>query len=198
MNASPNSKNNLPANDAWRILLEANPPAWVLRHSAAVARLAVAMARLARQQGHPIDIEIVHAGAILHDVGRSITQDVRHASLGADLLREHHNIEANLTAIVERHTGGGIDAQEARKLGLPERNYIPHTLEEKLVCHADNLYAGDKRVTMEHQREKYLARDLASAWTRIEALHTEITAILGIDPQEVEPAQDIAEPELPA
>ena len=166
--------------DAWQALAAAAPPPWVLRHSRFVEALAVAMCDCAERQGLRVDRAVVQQAALLHDIGRSRTQDVRHASVGADLLRAGGWPEAVVLA-VERHTGAGIDAQEAAALGLPVKDYTPRTLEEKLVAHADNLYTGDKRLTLAALRAKYEAKGLPRAWVKIEALHRELTVTLGTD-----------------
>ena len=51
--------------------------------------------------------------------------------------------------ICERHTGSGITAAEVRAqaLPIPVRDYLPETLEEKLVCLADKFFSksGDMK-----------------------------------------------------
>jgi uncharacterized protein len=44
--------------------------------------------------------------------------------------------------IIERHIGAGITAPEAVRLGLPQKDYLPLTTEEKIVSYADNLISG--------------------------------------------------------
>jgi uncharacterized protein len=51
-----------------------------------------------------------------------------------------------LTNIIERHIGAGITASEAVRLGLPEKDYLPVTTEEKIVSYADNLVSGTRRM----------------------------------------------------
>ncbi len=80
-------------------------------------------------------------GAMLHDIGRSRTHDIRHAQCGADLVREM-GLGEDLARIVECHTGAGLTADECTLLGLSPRDCIPATTEEKIVTHADNLIAG--------------------------------------------------------
>ena len=45
--------------------------------------------------------------------------------------------------ICERHTGSGITAEEVRKeqLPIPERDFLPETPEEILICLADKFYS---------------------------------------------------------
>lgn len=164
----------------------AQPPEWVLKHCLCVEALALAMCDCAERQGLPIDRSVVGQGALLHDVGRSITQDVRHAYLGANLLRKQGWPEP-ITLAVERHTGAGIDTADAALLGLPVRDYTPRTLEEKIVAHADNLYSGEKRLSLAAVQAKYEAKALPKAWAKIAALHSELTATLGTDLERLEP-----------
>lgn len=94
-----------------------------------------------------IDFSRVERGAMLHDIGRSRTHDIRHAQCGADLVREM-GLGEEIARIVECHTGAGLSADECTLLGLFPRDCMPKTTEEKIVTHADNLIAGKKRVTI--------------------------------------------------
>ena len=123
-------------------LAAAKPPPWVVAHCRAVSRLAMAMCDAAEKAGLIADRTLVESGALLHDIGRSLVQDVHHASEGARLLRRD-GVDEEIVRVVERHTGGGIDAAEAKALGLPVKDYTPRSLEERIVCHADNLFSGE-------------------------------------------------------
>lgn len=179
---------------AWRRLEAAKPPAWVLGHCRCVEALAAAMCDCAERQGLAVDRQVVQQGALLHDIGRSVTQDVRHASVGADLLRQDGASagasawDPRVVLCVERHTGAGIDATEAKALGLPVRDYTPKALEEKIVAHADNLYSGDKRITLDDLEAKYTAKKLPKAWSKIRDLHEELEDLLEVDLEALEPA----------
>jgi uncharacterized protein len=94
-----------------------------------------------------VNFHLVEQGAMLHDIGRSRTHDIRHAQCGADLLRER-GLGEDLARIVECHTGAGLTADECTLLGLSPRNCMPVTTEEKIITHSDNLIAGKKRVTI--------------------------------------------------
>ncbi|MEA3143617.1 MAG: tRNA (cytidine56-2-O)-methyltransferase [Thermoplasmata archaeon] len=174
---------------AWRRLLEARPPAWVPGHCRCVEALALAMCACAERQGLAVDRAVVSAGALLHDLGRSVTQDVRHASVGADLLRADGKDawDPRVVLCVERHTGAGIDAQEAKALALPVKDYTPRSLEERIVCHADNLYSGEKRLSLGDALAKYEAKGLAAAGRKIAALHEALEGELGTGLDTLEP-----------
>src|SRR5512137_1556105 len=123
------------------LLQDAGCSTKVIAHCLAVRDCARAYAALNRE----IDIHVVEQGAMLHDIGRSRTHDIRHAQCGADLVRSM-GLGEDLARIVECHTGAGLTADECTLLGLSPRDCIPVTMEEKIVTHADNLIAGKKRV----------------------------------------------------
>lgn len=88
-----------------------------------------------------IDIELVYTGGLLHDIGRSRTHGTFHAVEGARIALEN-GLDEKIVNIIERHIGAGIPEDEAVALGLPAKDYMPLTLEEKIVAHADNLVSG--------------------------------------------------------
>jgi uncharacterized protein len=73
---------------------------------------------------------------------------VDHAARGAEIAREM-GLPEKLVHIIERHVGAGIPKDEAQELGLPQSNYIPQTLEEKIVAYADKLLSGRQEVGIE-------------------------------------------------
>jgi len=95
--------------------------------------------------------KLVLAGALLHDVGRAISHGMDHAIEGAKMLR-NDGFDERIVRIVERHIGAGLTAEEAKSFGLPAKDYIPETLEEKIVALADNLVSDRKILT----KEEYL------------------------------------------
>jgi uncharacterized protein len=116
----------------------------VIAHCRAVTECALSYARL----NPSVDIDLVECGAMLHDIGRGVTHSIGHAQAGADLLRSM-GFPEEVARIVECHTGAGLTADECTELGLAHRDCMPHTLEEKIVTHADNLIAGTRRMTIE-------------------------------------------------
>ena len=174
--------------EAWQRLIAAQPPAWVLRHCLAVEALAVAMALRARAQGLDVDVDVVARGALLHDIGRSVTQDLHHAHVGAELLRNPPPWPDAVVRVVETHTGAGITPDEAAVAGLPVGDYVPRSLAQRIVAHADNLYAGDKRQSLQAVLAKYDAQGLQAAGRRIARLHAALGQELACDLDTLEPA----------
>jgi len=173
---------SLPAR-AWSRLRAAQANDWLERHARAVAGLTLAFCDAAERQGLEPDRDVAVAAAILHDLGRTQVQDVRHASVGSRLLRDDgpQAWDARVVLAVDRHTGAGIDAAEAAALGLPVRDYTPKSLEERLVAHADNLAPDGRFLPAPELRAKYEAKGLGAAWARIERLHGSLCRELGAD-----------------
>ena len=108
----------------------------VIEHVCTVHSIAMEMARLSSA-----DLELVSAGALLHDLGRCRQHDIRHVSEGARIARDRA-LPESLVRVIERHVAAGLTEEEAKEFGLPPGVYMPETLEEKIVCHADNLVKG--------------------------------------------------------
>jgi uncharacterized protein len=124
----------------------------VIEHCKEVASLAVEIANKAKAAGHNVNPELVEVGALLHDFGRCKTHKIAHAVEGYRLARIE-GIEPEISEIIKRHIGAGISNEEARSLGLPEDDYFPRSLEEKIVAHADNLVKGTSRITVAERTE---------------------------------------------
>ena len=125
-------------------LREAGCSEKVVAHCRAVCDVALEYA----QRNPLVGVDLVRAGAMLHDIGRGASHTILHAQQGADHLREI-GVSEEVARIVECHTGAGLTADECTMLGLSPRDCLPQTTEEKIVCHADNLIEGKKRVNIE-------------------------------------------------
>jgi len=147
----------------------------VIRHCKAVRNVAIKIAKKAKA-----DVNLVEAGALLHDIGRSKTHDIRHAIEGVKIAKEL-GLPDVIINIIRRHVGAGIDSDEAKQLGLPEKDYIPETLEEKIVCHADSLIDNNKKQKIEKAIEKALSEGHKEYARRLVTLHKELSNICGID-----------------
>ena len=98
------------------------------------------------------DLEFIEAAAILHDIGIFLTNTPRfdcfgerpyicHGILGSELLKE--NGHSGLALVCERHVGVGISIEDIRRhhLPLPERDMIPVSIEEQIICYADKFFS---------------------------------------------------------
>jgi len=154
----------------------------VVMHCLAVSLYTYEVGSKLKSRGHNIDLDLAVYGALLHDIGRSRTHGIKHGVEGGKIVREY-NLGEKLALIVERHIGGGIPKEEAVKLGLPPKDYIPITLEEKLVAHCDNLISGTRRVDINFVVEKFKRRlrcDINHpVILRIVRLNDEINQLLG-------------------
>lgn len=122
----------------------------LLTHSRAVADRALLIA-----DRHPelqLDRTFLEEAAMLHDIGVCRTDAagikcfgtepyIRHGVIGAEMLRaEGYPRHAR---VCERHTGAGITrkAIEERSLPLPQRDFLPETMEEQVICYADKFFS---------------------------------------------------------
>ena len=125
----------------------------LLLHSRQVADKSLASCRK-----HPelhLDEAFVEEAAMLHDIGirwchaPSICCEgeehyIRHGLIGGKLLRqEGFPVHAQ---VCERHTGTGLTKEQIvrQQLPLPPQDFIPVTLEEKLICYADKFFSKSK------------------------------------------------------
>lgn len=166
--------------EALKILRRMGCPPHVAAHCERVADIAVELALKALDMCFPVDLRLIEAGALLHDIGRSVTHGVSHGVIGAKIVRSL-GLDEDVARIVERHVGAGIPAEEAAELGLPNGDYMPSTLEEKIVCYADKLARGSQRMGYKEALEEFiriLGRD-HPAVERFKKLHREILTLIG-------------------
>ena len=138
------STSSLRSSDALRLLSSEGCDARLISHVKAVSKLAKQIAEKIKSKGIPIDVDFVEVAALLHDIGRSKTHGIRHGVEGAAIMRAK-GFEA-YARVCERHIGAGLTKEEAKGLGLPEGDYLPETLEEKVVTYADKLIEGESVV----------------------------------------------------
>jgi len=63
----------------------------------------------------------------------------------------------------ERHTGAGITADDVRtqSLPIPERDYLPETIEEKLICVADKFFSKKPSKLWDEKPVEKISKSLA-------------------------------------
>jgi uncharacterized protein (TIGR00295 family) len=147
-------------------------------HCQACARISKLLSERAIRQGHPVDEEAVVAGALLHDIGRSQTQTVEHGYVGANIL-EKEGVDPAVVEIVRRHVGAGISPEEAAALGFPPGDYIPRTLEQKIVGFADKMLDGDRARPFEEEAKRFVKK--GHDVQRLRRLKEDVDAAVGGD-----------------
>ena len=126
-----------------------------LRHILLVHSRAVADKALAIADRHPefsLDHQFIEEAAMLHDIGivRCNAPGIQcfgtepyicHGRIGADMLRAEGFPQH--ARVCERHTGAGITRSQiiAQQLPLPQQDFLPETMEEKIICYADKFFS---------------------------------------------------------
>ena len=107
------------------------------------------------------DPVVLEQAAMLHDIGICMTDApgiycrgqhpyLLHGRLGAEMMRREAALRPADAAlceavarVCERHTGTGLTAANIREqhLPLPERDFLPETIEEQIICYADKFYS---------------------------------------------------------
>ncbi|MGE5187485.1 MAG: HDIG domain-containing metalloprotein [Betaproteobacteria bacterium] len=166
---------------AIQILKDAKCRPQVINHCIAVTDYALNLACKLQQKGHTIDLPLVEAGGLLHDLGRAKTHTVDHAVRGGQMA-EILGLPEGVSRIIKRHVGAGITEEEAQVLGWPRDTYMPQTLEEKIVCYADKRVDQGGVVPIENEISRLLKEGRMAAAERVRRLHVEITNLLGNSP----------------
>ena len=98
------------------------------------------------------DLKFIETAAMLHDIGIFLTDTpqfgcfgkhpyICHGILGSELLKQKGH--SRLALVCERHVGAGISIEDIRRhsLPLPERDMVPISIEEQIICYADKFFS---------------------------------------------------------
>jgi molybdenum cofactor cytidylyltransferase len=116
-----------------------------LVHGRLVGRTAIALADALNRRGYRLDLDLLYGGALLHDVAKG---QLRHEVRGAEMLSALGLGE--IAAIVAAH----------RDLGPPISGRLT---EREIVCLADKLISGRRRVRIDEAFAEKLARSAPDA-----------------------------------
>jgi len=107
----------------------------LVRHSIAVKDFAFALGLKLRERGHDVNLDLIKASALLHDIYK-LEADVCHCIEGGQFLREKgfHPV----ADVIEKHCLNNI--------GNPD--LIPKTTEEKLLLYSDLRNGANGTVTL--------------------------------------------------
>lgn len=198
--------------ECFGLLKEYHVPSRIVRHSLAVAKLAVFLAERLNEKGIAIDIDLVERACLLHDLARvrdfrecdygNLKQTVTdqdkakwrqirtrykascHEDVAYDLLKEKYPA---IASTIKKHRYEAVLDEKDR----------PSTWEEKLVYYADKRVKHDRIVTLKerledaHHRNAHLRQtqsqnkiDTAKVDRLIFELEQEIFTEIGLDPIE--------------
>jgi uncharacterized protein len=154
----------------------------VIQHSIAVSRTSLEIANKMHKNGVNVDINLVEAGALLHDIGRSRAHGIAHGRVGAELLRELGYPDA-LARIAESHVLCGVLTYKAGdESNTKEKSRTPMTVEEKIVCYADKITLENKRTTLRERYDRWFRKygknsTLTRAFYRSKEIETELDSL---------------------
>ncbi|MBD3238449.1 MAG: HDIG domain-containing protein [Candidatus Moranbacteria bacterium] len=145
-------------------------------HSILVANLALS---IAKEKYPEADQEFIHQAALLHDIGFNLpdipnNQDrflplikkqnfyLGHGYWGSKIL-----IQENLpkhAQVAANHIGVGLKKQEIQKHSwpLPKQNFLPSTLEQKIISYADLFYSKKPGRLFEKETQTDILKQIRS------------------------------------
>lgn len=101
-----------------------------------------------------VNKELITVGALLHDIGvyKIYSQDkkddniyITHGIEGYKILKDE-KLDESICRFAKYHTGVGITKEDIinNNLPLPLADYLPETIEEKIVAYADKFHSKSK------------------------------------------------------
>jgi len=117
------------------------------------------------------DLDFIKEAAMLHDIGILFTKTpelgctgehpyISHGHLGRDILeKEGFTMHA---LVCERHIGVGISVEDIRchRLPIPERDMLPVSIEEQIICYADKFFSKNGGLAAEEKSVEDIIRNL--------------------------------------
>ena len=153
----------------------------IIQHCNAVAKVSRILAE-AMVKGVSVNVKAVLAGALLHDIGRTKVQTVRHGYEGYRILKES-GVDDLVSEIVKRHVGAGLSREEAKSVGLPPGDYTPMTVEEQIVCFADKMVDVTEVRPFAEEVRRFVRK--GHDVDRLQNLKLGLQRLLGEDPEAV-------------
>jgi len=207
-------RSNLPTRrQCFSIIKEYNVPAHILKHSLAVAKLAVFLAERLKEKGADVDIDLVDRACLLHDIVRVC--DFKELDYDRFEYAITEQDKAKWKQIREKYRGIGhedaayeilrgkypvlaLTIKKHRYMAMLDEKTRPSTWEEKLVYYADMRVMHDKIVPLKtrlregHKRNAHLHGSKAQSKINtakvdplIYRLEEEIFDRAGLNPLEV-------------
>ena len=173
-----------PSNATCRRLLAAHDvPTHIRRHSAQVARVARDIAEALHGQGEALDVGLVEAAALLHDIAKApcIASHLDHAAEGGRVLREL-GLDA-VAAIVERHVHLGDWNPRGPVTGAELVNYADKRV---LYVRVVSLPERFRDLIVRYSKGRTdIEERIRRNWATMEAVEAKIFGRLPIGPADV-------------
>lgn len=195
------------------LLKDCHVPVHIIKHSKAVAKLGVFLARRIAEQDFPVNVDLVERACLLHDIFRVCEFPLEDFSRFEQKVTEED--KAKWRTLKEQH--GGVRHEDAacaylkdaypilaqtirkhRYTAIVSKDDMPRTWEEKLVYYADKRAMHDKIVPLRERLAEAHARnavkrkaagidpaEVARIDAAIVAMETEIFDLIGLDPDAV-------------
>jgi uncharacterized protein (TIGR00295 family) len=154
----------------------------VYRHSKKVQEIALRIGKKIKGA----DIGFIKIASLLHDIGRFECppgkKTICHGIKGGEILKKE-GFDHRFIRVCERHLGSGISAVDIKvqKLDIPLRDYLPETIEEKIITYADNLVFGDREGSDKEVFKRYREEIGLSAEEQAKKLRDSVVDL--IDPK---------------
>jgi len=149
----------------------------VIAHSKKVQEVALEYANAIEG----VDIDFIRTAAILHDIGRfrcpPWRNSVLHGVEGGKILRKEGL--PKYARVAERHLGAGITTQDITQQGLnlPKKDFVPKTVEEKIITISDKLVKMGKRISIASVCKSFKKDVNPQSAGRIIALYREVEGL---------------------
>ena len=117
------------------------------------------------------DLDFIKEAAMLHDIGIFFTRTpelgctgehpyVSHGYLGRDILEKE--VFKKHALVCERHLGVGISVEDIRchRLPIPERDMLPVSIEEQIICYADKFFSKNGTLAIKEKSVEDIIRNL--------------------------------------
>lgn len=158
--------NQIPSDDAiFALMSDLGLPEGIKKHCIVVKEIALGIVKQIKEKNPQTDIDtdVVEAGALLHDIGRTRTHGVDHGYRGYILMRDA-NIDERVARCALVHVLGGFDKEDIKhEFPADARDEIkislmPKSIEEKIVCLADKNAEGSMQVTTKKRFSRWFKK----------------------------------------
>jgi len=166
-----------------RLLARHEVPDHIRLHSGQVARVARHVAAALRQRGEPVDIALVEAAALLHDIAKApcIASRLDHAAEGGRVLREL-GLPA-VAELVERHVHLGAWDPRGPVTGAEIVNYADKRVLYVSIVSLEDRFAD---LILRYSRGRAdIEERIRSNWATMQAVEAKIFARLPFGPSDI-------------